>query len=125
MRTLPGDANRLGESVLKRGEFTALTLLAASLAGLAGCAEHAATPPVLARCSASEATPITLAIAANTVIDPATDSGCVLLPANGSSTDNVEYMVVAQAAGGGTGDSAPFTLRSTAGGGGCAHAGST
>ena len=112
MRTLPGDANRLGESVLKRGEFTALTLLAASLAGLAGCAEHAATSPVLARCSASEATPITLAIAADTVIDPATDSGCVLLPANGSSTDNVEYMVVAQAAGGVPGDTAPFALRS-------------
>ena len=79
---------------------------------MAGCAEETAPAPPVARCALSVATAITLAAGADTAIDPGTDSGCVSFPANGSATDNVEYLVVAQAAGGVPGDSVGFALRS-------------
>lgn len=79
---------------------------------MAGCAEETAPAPPAARCAVSVATAITLAAGADTAIDPGTDSGCVSFAANGSSTASVEYVVVAQAAGGVPGDSAPFVLRS-------------
>ena len=90
-----------------------LVLAAALITTLAGCAETAAAP-ALPRCALSVATAISLAAGADTAIDPATDSGCVSFPANGSTSANVEYLVVAQSAGGVPGDSAPFALRSAA-----------
>lgn len=79
---------------------------------MAGCAEETAPAAPVARCALSVATAITLAAGADTAIDPGTDSGCVSFPANGSASNNVEYLVVAQAAGGLPGDSVAFALRS-------------
>ena len=86
--------------------------LATSLTTLAGCAETASAPPPPPRCALSVATAVTLSVAADTAIDPATDSGCVSFPNNGSASVDVEYMVVAQSAGGVAGVSEPFALRS-------------
>src|SRR4029077_4923471 len=44
-------------------------------------------------------------------LDHGSDSGCISLPLN-TSTSDVEYLVIAQSAGGIPGDSAPFELRS-------------
>jgi len=85
--------------------------LVTALAALAGCAETASAP-VLPRCAESVATAITLGVGADTTIDPGTDSGCVSFPPTGLNASDVEYLVVAQSAGGVPGDSAPFGLRS-------------
>ena len=58
------------------------------------------------------ATEVALAPGAYTAIDPAADSGCVSFPANVSTGDSAEYLVIAQSAGGVPGDTAPFELRS-------------
>ena len=45
-------------------------------------------------------------------IDPASDAGCVTLPANTSASDSAEYLLVAQSTGGVPGDTASFQLES-------------
>jgi hypothetical protein len=64
-----------------------------------------------AQCSAASATSVSLAVGAYAAIDPATDSGCIAFPANGTA-NSAEYLVVAQSAGGVPGDSASFALQS-------------
>jgi hypothetical protein len=77
----------------------------------AACSDHGSTTPTPPRCSAVIATSLSLAVGQYTAIDPASDSGCVAFPANASSSDSAEYLVIAQAAGGGPGDSAAYRLR--------------
>src|SRR6266550_9138632 len=67
-------------------------------------------PGTLPSCG-TQGTQLTLAVAAFTSIDPATDSGCVTFAAN-TSPDTVEYLVLPWSAGGNTGSSAPFALES-------------
>ncbi|HEV2750038.1 MAG TPA: hypothetical protein VGV12_05875 [Gemmatimonadales bacterium] len=45
-----------------------------------------------------------------TSLDPATDAGCATFPANASSIDSAEYLVLAHSTGGNPGGSAAFTL---------------
>lgn len=75
---------------------------------VAACSSNDAAAP-LAQCSAAVAS--TLALGAYMTVDPGADSGCVSFPANASST-TMEYLVLAQSAGGVPGDSAPFALQS-------------
>jgi hypothetical protein len=70
-----------------------------------GCGD--ATDPG-ARCPAGDA-PITLGVGAYTVVDPATDAGCVVIAAN-MSGDSAEYLLIPQSAAGTPGLSNGFTL---------------
>ena len=88
--------------------------IAALLVGalVAACAsESAAGPGAGPACGAAVATLETLSVGMYAALDPGSDSGCVSFPLN-TSTSDVEYLVIAQSAGGIPGDSAPFELRS-------------
>jgi len=74
------------------------------------CASDSSGPGTLPSCG-TQGTQLTLAVAAFTSIDPATDSGCVTFAAN-TSPDTVEYLVLPWSAGGNPGSSAPFALES-------------
>ncbi len=68
---------------------------------------HAALPP----CNQSLAQTITLKVADYVSVDPMLDSGCVLLPANASGINSIEYLVVPQSATSLSGKSTPFQLK--------------
>ena len=97
-----------GESVTIR-----TGLLVGAMAALAaGCAAHDNTvtghgplPP----CTSAAST-VSLGIGAYTAYDITADSGCAIFPANASTTDSAEYLVVVQAAGGSPGDSAGYQV---------------
>ena len=74
------------------------------------CTSDSSGPGNLPSCGA-HGTQISLAVAAYTSIDPATDSGCVTFAAN-TSPDTAEYLVLPWSTGGNPGSSAPFTLES-------------
>src|SRR5713101_2630082 len=78
----------------------------------AACSGSNSGPSPLASCKTTSgvATHITLAVSQYVSLDPATDSGCVLFPANGSSTNQAEYLLVPQSAAGLPDDSAMFQL---------------
>src|SRR5258707_1280016 len=76
----------------------------------AGCSsDHVTTPPT--SCGTGVGAPISLAVGAYTVVDPATSSGCVQFAANASPSESTEYLVVAQSAAGTSGQSSPFHLQ--------------
>jgi len=81
-----------------------------ALVATAACSKDS-TGPAAPTCSAALASPLTLAIGAYALIDPASDGGCVTFPANASTTDSAEYLLVAQSATGDTGQASPFALR--------------
>ncbi len=88
------------------------TLLMGVLAVLAtGCsgAEKAVTHGPLPPC-ASTASTVTLGVGAYTAYDITADSGCAVFPANASTTDSAEYLLVVQSAGGSPGDSAAYQV---------------
>jgi hypothetical protein len=66
---------------------------------------HGALPP----CTSAAST-VTLAAGAFAAYDIVADSGCAVFPANASTTDSAEYLVVVQAAGGSPGDSAHYQV---------------
>lgn len=84
------------------------SLLVWCLTGMAACSSEKPAAPAVA-CHAPQATQITLAVAAYTSIDPASDVGCTTFPAN-ASVDSAEYLVIAQSTGGDPGGSAAFSL---------------
>jgi hypothetical protein len=67
---------------------------------------HGPLPP----CS-SAATFVALGIGAYAAYDIVADSGCAVFPANASTTDSTEYLVVVLAAGGSPGDSASASIQ--------------
>src|SRR5713226_7081597 len=69
------------------------------------------TGPSAPTCSAALASQLTLAIGAYASIDPASDGGCVAVPANASTVDSAEYLLVPQSAAPSFGASSPFALR--------------
>ena len=76
----------------------------------AGCSsDHVTTPPPTP-CGTGVGTPISLAVGAYTVVDPATSSGCVQFAAN-AAAESTEYLVVAQSAAGTSGQTSPFRLQ--------------
>ncbi|OYV66669.1 MAG: hypothetical protein B7Z72_10935, partial [Gemmatimonadetes bacterium 21-71-4] len=78
----------------------------------AGCATRDNTVTghgPLPACATSAST-VTLGVGAYTAYDIIADSGCVVFPANASTADSAEYLVVVQAAGGTPGDSAAYQL---------------
>jgi hypothetical protein len=94
---------------------TAIPFLVCSLVFLAGAcsSDSASGPPRLASCNSASTvgTRITLAVGAYLSLDPASDSGCVLFPANPSSVNQAEYLLVPQSADTTSGDSAAFQLK--------------
>ncbi|HEY6223217.1 MAG TPA: hypothetical protein VIW26_05500, partial [Gemmatimonadales bacterium] len=74
------------------------------------CHGDSATTPHPTSCGTGVGTSVTLAVGAYTTIDPATSSNCVQFPANASTIDSTEYLVVAQSAAGTSGQSSPFSL---------------
>jgi hypothetical protein len=80
------------------------------LALTSACVRDSAGPGPLPSCGA-HGTQLSLAVAADSSIDPATDSGCVTFAAN-TSADSAEYLVLPWSAGGTPQTSAPFMLRS-------------
>lgn len=89
---------------------TAGRIITWALVATAACSKDS-TGPAAPTCSAAQASQLTLAIGAYALIDPASDGGCVTFPANASTTDSAEYLVVAQSVAGTFGESSPFTLR--------------
>src|SRR5260370_12580340 len=93
---------------------TAVTCFVGSL-GLAvgACSSDAAGPLPPAHCAPAStvATHITLAVGAYLALDPASNSGCVLFPANTSSANQVEYLLVPQSAATSYNDSSVFRLQ--------------
>jgi hypothetical protein len=88
--------------------FSFLALCAGLVA--VGCSsDHVTTPPPTP-CGTGVGTPISLAVGAYTVVDPATSSGCVQFAAN-ASAESTEYLVVAQSAAGTSGQTSPFRLQ--------------
>ena len=85
-------------------------LTCAGVLALVGCAESSAGPGPLPSCGAG-GTQLSLAVAAYTSINPATDSGCVTFAAN-TSADTAEYLVLPWSTGGTLGGSALFRLQS-------------
>src|SRR6266851_4568046 len=69
------------------------------------------TGPSAPTCSSALASQLTLAIGAYALIDPASDGGCVVFPANASTVDSAEYLLVPQSAAPSFGASSPFSLR--------------
>src|SRR5438093_2373777 len=91
-----------------KGRHTVLTC--AGVLAFVGCAESSAGPGRLPSCGA-QGTQLSLAVAADTSINPATDSGSVSLATN-TSREMCRYMVLPWSARGTPGGSAAFTLPS-------------
>ena len=95
-----------------------IAALAGALAALsAGCAakenavtSHGPLPP----CTAAAST-VTLGVGAYAPYDIVADSGCAVIPANASTTDSAEYLVVVQSGGGTPGDSAAYQVEARLG----------
>src|SRR6266571_6853143 len=85
-------------------------LICAGVVALASCSDSSAGPGNLPSCGA-HGTQLTLAVGADTSIDPASDSGCVTFAAN-TAADTAEYLVLPWSTGGTPATSAPFTLQS-------------
>ena len=85
-----------------------LPLLVWSLVAAACSSSHMG--PTLPNCSSATATQVTLAVGGYVSIDPSTDAGCVAFPANASTIDSAEYLVVPQSAAGTPQDSTPYQL---------------
>jgi len=81
-----------------------------ALVATAACTHATTGPSAPPTCSSALASQLTLAVAAYVSIDPASDGGCVTLPAN-ASVDTVEYLLVPQSAAATFGESSPFQLR--------------
>jgi len=79
------------------------------LIGLAACGGDSPTQ-ASASCTAASAQAITLAVGDYVSIDPATNNGCVRFPANASTKDTTEYLLVPQSVASAPNDSAPFYL---------------
>jgi hypothetical protein len=80
------------------------------LVSVVACRGDRPTEPVAPACGSVTALPITLSIAGDTSIDPASDEGCVTFAAN-PTADTAEYLLVAQAAATVSGQTSPFRLR--------------
>src|SRR5215472_4288264 len=91
-----------------RASCTAL-LLSACKSGGTGVT---VSPP---SCASSAGTPIALAVGAYITLDPASNQGCARFPANTSTTDSAEYLVVPQSAATSPNAQSSFTLTGGAG----------
>src|SRR5256886_13543786 len=88
---------------------TAERIVTWALVATAACSGDSTGPAPT--CSSALASQLTLAIGAYASIDPASDGGCVTFPANASTVDSAEYLLVAQSTAGTFGESSPFALR--------------
>ena len=89
---------------------TAARIVTWALVATAACSSDG-TGPSAPTCSSALASQLTLAVGAYASIDPASGGGCVTFPANASSVDSAEYLLVAQSTAGTFGESSPFALR--------------
>ena len=91
-----------------------LGVAALTAVAVAACVPVTA-PKTLAACTASSAQPLNLAVGAYLAVDPASNAGCIALPANASNVDSAEYLLVPQSASGVAGTASPFLLQGGAG----------
>src|SRR2546423_2047574 len=84
--------------------------LLVGLAPLWGAACNSSVQPKLAPCTAASAGQVSLAVAADTAIDPTQSAGCTVFGPNASASA-YEYLLVPQAASGAPDDSSGFLLR--------------
>jgi len=92
------------------GTRLAPAALALLVAAITGCTERSATAHgPLPTCSTA-ATTVSLGVGAYAAYDAAADSACAVFPANASTTDSAEYLVVLQSAGGTPGDSSGYQV---------------
>ena len=75
----------------------------------AACSDGAAGPK-LPSCSSAWGSQVSTTLGSDTMLDPASDSGCVLFAANPSGIDSAIYLVVPQSATGVPGTSTSFSL---------------
>ena len=89
----------------------ATLLVILSLGAALGCSSDHPAGPAAPTCSTAQASALTLAVGAYAALDPAADAGCVTFPANASTIDSAEYLIVPQSAAPTFGESSPFALR--------------
>ena len=88
----------------------------AALSGVTvGACVPVTAPKILGACTASNAQPLSLAARAYVTVDPAANAGCIALPANASTVDSAEYLLVPWSASAVSGTSSPFVLLGGAG----------
>ena len=80
-----------------RGMLASCTALLSS-AALGACASGTDVAVTSPSCASGAGTTIALAVGAYVTLDPAANRGCARFPANPSSTDSAEYLVVPQSA---------------------------
>jgi hypothetical protein len=68
-------------------------------------------PDTVAACSVNVAQSVNLAVGAYLSVDPTASGGCIALPANASTADSAEYLLVPQSASGVAGTTSPFVLQ--------------
>ena len=107
--TLGTPVRRLG----RKRRHTVHLLMWSAILPAAACSSSPAGPALLPCSAALASHQVALAVAADTTIDPAADSGCVTFAANLSAVDSVEYLLVPQSAATTFGQSSPFLLRTT------------
>ena len=62
----------------------------------AACGGNDVTAPTLAACH-SGVQPLVLSVGTNAAMDPLASLGCIIIPANASTTDSAEYLLIPQA----------------------------
>src|SRR5713101_22381 len=77
----------------------------------AACSSDVAILPPLPACTVSRGQAITLGVGEWASVDPIPAAGCVVFSGNASTTNPVEYLLVAQSASGTPGVKASFMLR--------------
>jgi len=87
-----------------------ITTLGLVAAAADGCSEKSATAHGPLPACATVASPVNLGVGAYAAYDITADSGCAVFPANASTTDSAEYLVVVQSAGGPPGDSSGYRV---------------
>ncbi|HXY18675.1 MAG TPA: hypothetical protein VEH83_01620 [Gemmatimonadales bacterium] len=88
--------------------WLAITTLGLAAAAAGGCSEKSATAHGPLPTCATAASTVSLGVGAYAAYDITADSGCAVFPANASTTDSAEYLVVVQSAGGPPGDSSGY-----------------
>lgn len=93
---------------MSRQSRLAISTVVGSLALTAACSGSSSAGPTLPSCGA-HGSQLSLAVAQYSMVDPASDSGCVTFAAN-AGVDTAEYVVLPWSAGGTPGSSTPFSL---------------
>ncbi|HUK22205.1 MAG TPA: hypothetical protein VLV45_11715, partial [Gemmatimonadales bacterium] len=92
---------------LLRKSFSAAVVVAVA------CSSGNSTTQPVAVCTTASAQPISLAVGQSATLDPTTGSACYGIPANASTTDSAEYLLVPWSAARAPNESLSFMLTTT------------